>query len=104
MGHILTTVSRVRHPSQVVRLYLADPANDSFQLTAYGGVHNFDSGIVALEPSRNAVITELPEIGVQINDWTRSRTVEITSGLNDDRVSVRAGSAGVHNHTKSIQM
>lgn len=86
----MTTTSRAHPTPQVVRVHLAELGNDSFQLTAYGAIDGLNSMLVALEPPRNAIITELPDAGIQIGDWTRGRTVEVTTpGLNDDHVFVR---------------
>jgi len=51
---------------------------------------------IALEPSRNTMITEVLGDGIQISDWIRNRTVEVTtSGPNDDHVFVRMVPRGV---------
>jgi len=85
-----TTTSRVQRTPQILRAHLTEPRNDSFQLTAYADIDQLNPGRIALEPSRNAIITEIPGIGIQIGDWVHNRTVEIiTSGPDDNHVSVR---------------
>ena len=75
---------------QILRAYLTEPRNSSFQLTAYAAIDQLNPGRAALEPSRNTIITEIPGTGIQICDWMRNRTVEITTpGQDENHVSVR---------------
>lgn len=74
-----TITSRARGTPQILRAHLTEPGNDAFQFTAYAAIGQLNPGAIFLEPSRDTIITELPGIGVQISDWIRNRTVEITT-------------------------
>ena len=76
-----TIASRAQEAPQILRAHLTEPGDDAFQLTAYTAIGRLGPGKIFLEPSRNAIIMEVPDIGIQISDWMRNRTVEIaTSG------------------------
>ena len=84
-----TTTSRIQRAPQILRVHLAELGNDSFQLTVYAATDRLSPGrIIALEPSRNTIIMEIPGIGIQIGDWMRNRTVEITTSGLDNNLSV----------------
>ncbi|KAF9649209.1 hypothetical protein BDM02DRAFT_1948733 [Thelephora ganbajun] len=70
---------RDRSTSQILRVHLADPKADCLQLTAYKTIDHLSHAIIALEPSRNAVITDSISAGIEIGDWIRSRVVGIST-------------------------
>ena len=92
MGHTLTTTFRKRFTSQILRVHLAESRGDSLQVTNYGTISDphSDYGVAALEPSRNAIIKGLLGVGIEVVDWTRSRSVVINmTRVNDIHVFVR---------------
>ena len=76
--------------SQVLRVHPTEPGSDSLRLTDYGVTHHPNPNILGLEPSRNMVIIGPSSIGIEIGDWTRSRSVVIgMTGANYNHVIVR---------------
>ena len=71
-------------------MHLAEPVDDSFQLTAYGTIDTLVPTIFALEPSRNMILTEIPDVGIQIGDWASDQAVQIITPRLDDDIFVRA--------------
>lgn len=76
---------------QILRVHLAEPRNGYFRLTAHTATNitNMDSWILALEPSKNLVITTNSEVRLVISDWIRGWEVEIPSyGVGGGQISV----------------
>jgi len=83
---------------RVLRVHLAEPRSDPLQLTNYGdGRYTHAVGIIALEPSGRAVITEDLGLSIQVSDWTSHRGVEITPiGPDCDGIFVRTHPSNRH--------
>ena len=61
---------------------------DSLRLTDHGTIDDSDLRKFSLEPSRSAVISEFIDFGIEIRDWTRNRSVMISTArmdYDDDR-------------------
>jgi len=76
---IFTIASRAQAAPQILRAHLTEPGDHAFQLTAYAAIGRLGPGKFFLEPSRNAIIMEVPGVGIQVSDWMRNRTVEIAT-------------------------
>ena len=77
---------------QILRVHLTEPRGDSFQLTFHQVIPNPHPDLwgIAVEPSRSAVITGIPGVGIEIYDWTRKRSVVAgTTGVSYRTMSVR---------------
>ena len=76
---------------QVVRAHLTEPGNDSLTFANDGAVDCSDPRtLLGLEPSRNAIVTDLLGVGIEIHDWSRSRSVVVkTTGGDSDNIYVR---------------
>ena len=58
-----------------MRAHLTEPGGNSLQSTDDGVICHLNLDILALEPSRTAVITRLVGVGIEIHDWSRNRSV-----------------------------
>lgn len=79
VGYILATTFRIRFTMQILRVHLTEPRSSPLPLTDYGAISDLNPGIITLEPSRNATITEIIGIGIQVRDWTCGRSVVIST-------------------------
>ena len=60
----------------MIRAHLPEPGSDSLTFTD-DGVARSPGILLAFEPSKRAVIIRLPGVGIEVRDWTRSRSVVV---------------------------
>jgi len=91
IGYVLTAIFRIGFTLQVLRVHLTEPRSHPLPLTNYGNVPDLSPGIIVLEPSKNAIITEMIGIGIQVRDWTCGQSVMVsTPRANYDHAYVSA--------------
>ena len=64
---------------QMLRVHPTGPRSYPLSLINCGTVPDPNTGIIVLEPSRNATITEIIGVGIQVRDWTCGRSVMIST-------------------------
>jgi hypothetical protein len=87
----LTVTPRTHAAPQILRIHLAEPRSGCFRLTTHTAtkITHLGSWMIALEPSRNLIITTNPEARIVVSDWVRARAVEIpTPGVDGGQMSV----------------
>ena len=75
---------------RVIRAHLTEPGSDSLTFTDDGVTGLPDGMLLALEPSKGAGIMRLAGVGIELRDWTRSRSVVVKiAGADSGNASVR---------------
>ena len=62
---------------RVLRVHPGGPRGDPLQLTYHGIANDPALRLFSLEPSRNAIVSGSIDIGIEIRDWTRNRSVMV---------------------------